>query len=164
MTETALQARGAQGRTRPPRKCSGSVIRFSVGGQKGYLLITENADGTVAGVTIKIEKQGSTIAGMMDATSIAINHGLSVGAPLTEYITELSQSRFHPAGPTDDEEIPVATSVLDYVARRLAIDYLPVDTRTELGILTAAERRAVEGADPLPVDLTGIAMSASTAN
>jgi len=160
MTENAVSTQRSQGRTRPPRVRTGATSRFVVGGQKGYLITGEHTDGTVADVTIKFAKQGSTMAGMMDAVSAAINLGLQAGAPLDEYVEGLTRSRFHPAGPTDDEELPEATSLLDYVFQRLALDYIPAQRRAELGILTAAERNARDGGEAWPADLVATAMSA----
>jgi len=95
--------------------------------------------------------------------SPAISLGLAAGAPLEEYVEGLTRSRFHPAGPTDDEELPVATSLLDYVFQHLALDYLPAQKRSGLGILTAAERKARDGGEAWPDDMVAIAMSAPVA-
>ena len=76
----------------------------------------------------------------MDAFSIAISLGLQHGVPLRTYVEKYSNMRFEPAGMTDDAELRIATSILDYVFRRLAVDYLPLEERQELGILTTDER------------------------
>src|SRR5207245_9527539 len=91
-------------------------------------------------VFIKMSKQGSTLAGVMDAFSIAISIGLQYGVPLEAFVSKYINMRFDPAGLTDDADVRMAQSVMDYIFRRLALDYLPYDTRAELGIFTATER------------------------
>jgi ribonucleoside-diphosphate reductase alpha chain len=103
-------------------------------------------------VFLKLGKQGSTLAGVMDAFSIAISVGLQYGIPLESYIAKFTNMRFEPAGITDDSDIRMASSVMDYIFRRLALDHLTFDQRSELGILTTAERTAaLTGEDPAPV-------------
>jgi ribonucleoside-diphosphate reductase alpha chain len=91
-------------------------------------------------VFLKLGKQGSTLAGVMDAFSIAISIALQYGVPLETYVQKFTNMRFEPAGLTDDPDIRMAQSILDYIFRRLALDYLPFDTRASLGIYTAQER------------------------
>jgi ribonucleoside-diphosphate reductase alpha chain len=91
-------------------------------------------------VFLKLGKQGSTLAGVMDAFSIAISIALQHGVPLETYVQKFTNMRFEPAGLTDDPDIRMAQSVLDYIFRRLALDYLPFETRSDLGIHTADER------------------------
>ncbi|MEU4243137.1 hypothetical protein [Actinoplanes sp. NPDC026619] len=140
------------------------TTRFTVDGQKGYLTTATAADGGLGEVTIRMAKQGSTLAGMMDALGQTISMGLKAGAPLEVYVGKLANMRFVPAGMTDDPELPMATSLMDYVARRLAVDHLPVQRRAEMGILTTAERRELVGSvdvvETTWSDLPGLAMSA----
>src|SRR5215468_2569448 len=89
-----------------------------------------------------MSKQGSTLAGVMDAFSVAISIGLQYGVPLETYVSKFTNMRFEPAGMTDDPDIRIANSVMDYIFRRLALDFLPYDRRAELGIFTASERAA----------------------
>jgi ribonucleoside-diphosphate reductase alpha chain len=93
-------------------------------------------------IFIKLGKQGSTLAGVMDAFSMSISVGLQYGIPLEFYVSKFCNQRFEPAGMTDDPDIRIATSVLDYLFRRLALDFLPYEKRAELGILSADERTA----------------------
>jgi ribonucleoside-diphosphate reductase alpha chain len=93
-------------------------------------------------VFLKLGKQGSTLAGVMDAFSIAISISLQYGVPLRTWVEKFTNMRFEPAGLTDDPDIRIASSVLDYIFRRIALDHLPADERAELGILSAAERSA----------------------
>ena len=144
-----------------PRVSQGETTRFTVDGQKGYLTTAAASDGGLGNLTIRMAKQGSTLAGMMDALGQAISLGLRAGAPLEVYVSMYANMRFAPAGMTDDPELPIATSLMDYVARRLAVDYLPAQRRAEMGILTTDERRAQAGAvEDTWTDLPGLAMSA----
>jgi ribonucleoside-diphosphate reductase alpha chain len=99
-------------------------------------------DDGVGEVFLKLGKQGSTLAGVMDAFSVAISVGLQYGIPLDSYVAKFTNMRFEPAGLTDDPDIRIASSVMDYIFRRLALDHLSYDERAELGILSAAERAA----------------------
>jgi ribonucleoside-diphosphate reductase alpha chain len=87
-----------------------------------------------------VSKQGSTLAGIMDAFSVSVSYGLQYGVPLRNYVEAFTNTRFEPAGITDDAELRIATSLLDYIFRRLAVDYLSYEERAELGILTTGER------------------------
>jgi len=99
-------------------------------------------------VFLKLGKQGSTLAGVMDAFSIAISVGLQYGIPLETWVAKFTNMRFEPAGITDDPDIRMVSSVMDYIFRRLALDHLPYEQRADLGILSVAERTAaLEGAD-----------------
>ena len=100
------------------------------------------ADGALGEVFLKLGKQGSTLAGVMDAFSISVSIGLQYGVPLETFVQKFTNVNFEPAGMTDDKDIRIAKSLMDYIFRRLALDYLPFETRSALGIFTAAERSA----------------------
>src|SRR6516225_225263 len=129
-------------RRRLPRQRPATVTRFSVAGAEGYMTASSYPDDGVGEVFLKLGKQGSTLAGVMDAFSMAISISLQYGVPLEKWVEKFTNMRFEPAGVTDDPDIRIASSVMDYVFRRLALDHLPYDTRSELGILSAAERAA----------------------
>ena len=136
-------------RKRLPRQRPATVTRFSVAGAEGYMTASSYPDDGVGEVFLKLGKQGSTLAGVMDAFSMAISVGLQYGIPLDSYVAKFTNMRFEPAGLTDDPDIRIASSVMDYIFRRLALDHLPYDDRAALGILSAAERAAeVAGQDP----------------
>jgi ribonucleoside-diphosphate reductase alpha chain len=155
-------------RKRLPKKRPAQTISFSVGGAEGYMTASSYPDNGLGEVFLKMSKQGSTLAGIMDAFSIAISIALQYGVPLETYVSKFTNMRFEPAGMTDDPDIRIANSVMDYIFRRLALDYLPFDTRAELGIFSAEERaRELDGEPmqaPAPtaeaVDLEGLAQSA----
>jgi ribonucleoside-diphosphate reductase alpha chain len=130
-------------RRRLPRQRSATVTRFSVAGSEGYMTASTYPDDGVGEVFLKLGKQGSTLAGVMDAFSIAISVGLQYGIPLESYVAKFTNMRFEPAGITDDPDIRMVSSVMDYIFRRLALDHLPYEQRADLGILSVAERSAV---------------------
>ena len=94
----------------------------------------EYEDGTPGEVFVNIAKQGSTLRGIMDAFAISLSHGLQYGVPLKDYVKSFTSMSFAPAGITDDPEIRTASSIVDFLARRLALTYLPFDDRLELGL------------------------------
>ncbi len=127
-------------RERLPKSRSGRTTSFSVAGAEGYMTASEYPDGHLGEVFLKLGKQGSTLSGVMDAFSIAISIALQYGVPLETYVQKFTNLKFEPAGMTDDPDIRIAQSIMDYIFRRLALDYLSFDERGELGIYTAAER------------------------
>ena len=132
-------------RRRLPKSRPAQTTSFSVGGAEGYMTTGAYADGALAEVFLKLGKQGSTLAGVMDSFSIAVSIGLQYGVPLETFVEKFSNLRFEPAGMTDDADIRMAQSMMDYIFRRLALDYLPFESRSALGIYSAAERaRALE--------------------
>ena len=152
-------------RRRLPKNRSATVTRFSVAGAEGYMTASEYPDDGVGELFLKLGKQGSTLAGVMDAFSMAISISLQYGVPLEKWVEKFTNMRFEPAGITDDPDIRIASSVLDYVFRRLALDHLPYETRADMGILSASERSAqLAGEDPAALaeeqDLGEMAQSA----
>lgn len=153
-------------RKRLPKKRPSETVSFSVGGAEGYLTASSYPDDGLGEVFLKMSKQGSTLAGVMDAFSVAISIGLQYGVPLETFVGKFTNMRFEPAGMTDDPDVRMAASVMDYIFRRLALDFLPYDTRAELGIFTAKERAAQVQAEAAAevaaasVDLAGMAASA----
>ena len=136
-------------RKRLPRQRPATVTRFSVAGAEGYMTASSYPDDGIGEVFLKLGKQGSTLAGVMDAFSMAISVGLQYGIPLDSYVAKFTNMRFEQAGLTDDPDIRIASSVMDYIFRRLALDHLSYEDRAALGILSAAERAAeVAGHDP----------------
>ncbi|WP_194911358.1 vitamin B12-dependent ribonucleotide reductase [Catenulispora rubra] len=129
----------------------GITSSFSVGGAEGYMTANSYEDGDLGEVFLKMSKQGSTLAGMMDAFSIAISVGLQYGVPLETYVAKFTNMRFEPAGMTDDPDVRMAQSIIDYIFRRLALDHLDFDTRAAYGIYTNEERqRQLETGSYLP--------------
>ncbi|GAB4066204.1 vitamin B12-dependent ribonucleotide reductase [Angustibacter speluncae] len=128
-------------RKRLPKSRPSRTTSFSVGGAEGYMTAGSYPDDGLGEVFLKLGKQGSTLAGVMDAFSIAISIALQYGVPLETYVEKFTNMRFEPAGMTDDPDVRMSASVMDYVFRRLALDHLPFDVRSAYGIYTAAERQ-----------------------
>ncbi len=122
------------------RNRTSRTFEFRVADCKGFVTVGEYADGRPGEVFLKVAKQGSTLAGIMDAFSITLSYGLQYGVPLRTYVEAFTNTRFEPAGMTDDPELRIASSLLDYIFRRLALDYLTLEERQELGILSVSER------------------------
>jgi ribonucleoside-diphosphate reductase alpha chain len=128
-------------RTRLPKKRTSKTIKFRVADTEGYLTVGEYPDGSVGEMFLKVAKQGSTLAGIMDAFAISISMGLQYGVPLNAYVKQFVNTRFEPSGMTDDPDFRIATSILDYVFRVLAYEYLAPAERHALGIRSAGERQ-----------------------
>src|SRR5262245_40552568 len=127
-------------REKLPRNRTSKTFEFRVADCKGFVTIGEYEDGRPGEIFLRVSKQGSTLAGIMDAFSISVSYGLQYGVPLRHYIEAFTNTRFEPAGITDDADLRIATSILDYIFRRLAVNYLSYEERAELGILTTGER------------------------
>ncbi|TQM14290.1 vitamin B12-dependent ribonucleotide reductase [Pseudonocardia kunmingensis] len=140
--EAAAPVEARPVRRRLPKKRPSETVSFTVGGAEGYLTAGSYPDNGLGEIFVKLGKQGSTLAGVMDAFSMSISVGLQYGIPLEFYVSKFSNLRFEPAGMTDDPDVRIATSVLDYLFRRLALDHLPYEKRAELGIFSAEERTA----------------------
>ena len=138
-------------RKRLPKTRDSRTTSFQVAGAEGYLTAGTYEDGELGEVFLKLGKQGSTLAGVMDAFSVAISIALQYGVPLEAFVSKFVNMRFEPAGMTDDKDIRMAQSMMDYIFRRLALDYLPYEKREALSIFTADERAAqVAGYDAAP--------------
>ena len=127
-------------RERLPRTRSSRTFEFRVADCKGFVTVGEYADGRPGELFIRVSKQGSTMAGIMDAFAISVSHGLQYGVPLKAFVHAFVGMRFEPAGITDDPEVRIANSIIDYLFRRLALEYLPYEERLDLGILGTSER------------------------
>ena len=145
-------------RKRLPKSRISRTTSFTVGGAEGYMTSGAHDDGELGEIFLKLGKQGSTLAGVMDAFSIAVSIGLQYGVPLETYVSKFTNLRFEPAGLTDDADVRMAQSLMDYVFRRLALDYLPFESRQALGIYSAEERqRYLETGSYEPTEETGSA-------
>ncbi|WP_127782438.1 vitamin B12-dependent ribonucleotide reductase [Rhodococcus sp. X156] len=155
-------------RKRLPKKRNGQTVSFAVGGAEGYVTAGNYPDGHVGEIFVKMSKQGSTLSGVMDAFSMAISIALQYGVPLETYVSKFVNMRFEPSGMTDDPDVRIATSVVDYLFRRLALDHLPAEKRAELGIYSAEERSAKVAATdygtgaPAEVDVEGLRSGVGT--
>ena len=138
--DAALRGAPAPPRNRLPRSRQSRTFSFRVTDCHGYMTVGEYDDGRPGEIFLTVAKQGSTLAGIMDAFAISVSHGLQYGVPLRSYVEAFTNMRFEPAGLTDDPELRIATSIVDYIFRRMALEYLSFDERSELGVLSVDER------------------------
>ena len=127
-------------RQKLPRTRTSRTFEFRVADCKGFATIGEYADGRPGEIFLTVSKQGSTLSGIMDAFAKSISYGLQYGVPLRAFVEAFTNMRFEPAGMTDDPDIRFASSIMDYLFRRLALEYLSLDERAELGIFSIEER------------------------
>jgi ribonucleoside-diphosphate reductase alpha chain len=150
-TGAVIEVAEAPVRKRLPKQRPSKTTSFRVGDIEGYLTAGSYPDDGLGEIFVNVSKQGSTLSGVMDAFSIAVSVGLQYGVPLEALVSKFTNMIFEPNGMTDDPDIRIAQSLVDYLARRLAIDYLDVETRHALGIKTTAERTAEVNGTAEPV-------------
>ena len=147
-----------------PRVRTSKTIEFKISDLKGYVTVGEFEDGQPGEIFITVAKMGSTLAGLMDAFGRSVSYGLQYGVPLKAYVRGMSSTNFAPFGSTDDPDIKTATSIVDYIFRRLALEYLNIDDRLELGLasledleaeLEAQQASLLDGPTEAPTDVTG---------
>ena len=127
-------------REKLPRSRASRTFEFRVADCKGFATVGEYGDGRPGELFIRVSKQGSTLSGIMDAFAIAVSHGLQYGVPLSAFVDAYVGMRFEPAGMTDDTDLRIASSLMDYLFRRLAVEYMTPDERRARNILTTGER------------------------
>jgi len=137
--ETVVVAAGPSRRKLPKTRPS-QTISFQVGEAKGYITAGEYPGDGIGEIFVKLGKQGSTLSGLLDAFAISVSIGLQYGVPLESYVQKFMNMRFEPSGLTDDDEIRFSTSIVDFLARKLALEYLPYEKRDALGVYTLEER------------------------
>lgn len=121
-------------RRKLPKVRNSKTYKFQIADLEGYFTVGEYEDGKPGELFISVSKQGSTLSGLMDSFAISVSHGLQFGVPLKSYVKTMRGTSFAPSGMTDDSEIRTASSITDYIFRRLALDYLSFDDRLELGL------------------------------
>jgi ribonucleoside-diphosphate reductase alpha chain len=148
-------------RRQMPRVRNSRTYRFVLADLEGFFTVGEYEDGTPGELFINVSKQGSTLSGVMDSFAISISQGLQYGVPLKRYVKSFRGSSFAPYGITDDTDIRTASSITDYIFRRLALDYLSFDDRLELGLasfddMPEAQTSLLEVSEPTPAQLTTV--------
>jgi ribonucleoside-diphosphate reductase alpha chain len=128
-------------RKRLPASRPARTVSFRVGESEGYITAGEYPDDGIGEIFLKASKQGSTLSGVMDAFAIAVSLGLQYGVPLEAFVEKFINMRFEPSGITNDPDIRFAASLMDYIFRRLALEYLPAEARERLGVKSVAERK-----------------------
>jgi ribonucleoside-diphosphate reductase alpha chain len=152
-TESEEPAERKAGRIKMPQSRPARTYSYRIGDAKGYLTAGSYPNDGLGEIFLKIAKQGSTLSGAMDAFAIAVSIGLQYGVPLEVFVRKFINQRFDPSGMTSDPDIRFAQSPIDYIFRRLALDYLPFDQRSIYGIYTTEERtQALETGDYQPVE------------
>lgn len=146
LADNKVLVKGAVRRLLPQRRQS-STYKFHLADLKGFFTVSEYEDGTPGELFINVAKQGSTLSGLMDSFAISVSHGLQYGVPLKSYVKTLMGTSFAPSGITDDKDLRTASSITDYIMRRLALDYLSFDDRLELGLASI---------DDMPDDQTSL--------
>ncbi|MGH3143403.1 MAG: LAGLIDADG family homing endonuclease, partial [Gaiellales bacterium] len=114
--------------------------KFRVGEYEGYIHVGLFENGTPGDIFVDIAKEGTTLAGLMNSFMISVSLGLQYGVPLEVYVSKFSHMRFEPAGATNDPDIRVAKSIVDYIFRWMGKKFLTVDQQEEIGILSAEVR------------------------
>jgi ribonucleoside-diphosphate reductase alpha chain len=148
-------------RRKLPRVRTSRTYRFEIADLKGFFTVGEYEDGAPGELFINVSKQGSTLSGIMDAFATSVSQGLQYGVPLKRYVKSFRGSSFAPAGITDDKEIRTASSITDYIFRRLALDYLSFDDRLELGLasfddMPEAQTSLLEIVEPAPIQVAAV--------
>jgi ribonucleoside-diphosphate reductase alpha chain len=111
--------------------------KFRVGDYEGYIHVGLYEDGTPGDIFVDIAKEGTTLAGLMNAFMISVSLGLQYGVPLEVYVSKFAHMRFEPSGQTNDADIRVAKSIVDYIFRWMGKKFLTTDQQEEIGILSA---------------------------
>jgi ribonucleoside-diphosphate reductase alpha chain len=123
-------------RNRLPRNCEAVRHKFRIGELAGYLHVGKYDDGKPGEVFITISKEGSTIAGLMDTLATITSMALQYGVPLETLVDKFSHVKFEPAGFTNNDDIPMASSIVDYVFRWLGSQFLTKEEQKEIGLRT----------------------------
>jgi ribonucleoside-diphosphate reductase alpha chain len=110
--------------------------KFKVGEYEGYIHVGLFDDGTPGDIFVDIAKEGTTLAGLMNSFMISVSLGLQYGVPLDVYVSKFSHMRFEPSGMTNDADIRVAKSIVDYIFRWMGKKFLSAEQQEEAGILT----------------------------
>ncbi len=127
-------------RRRLPDTRTSITHKFSIEGHEGYITVGTYEDGSPGEIFVTMAKEGSAISGMMDAFATSISLTLQYGVPIADLVHKFSHMRFEPAGRTENREIPVAQSVVDYIFRWLASQFLTEEEKAELGVLSEEVR------------------------
>jgi len=129
---TRLDTEAPQGEAKPVRRRladerSSITHKFSVGGHEGYITVGMYEDGAPGEIFITMAKQGSTISGLMDSVATGTSIALQYGVPLATLVKKFSHTRFEPAGFTNNPDVPIAKSVIDYIFRWLGHKFIRPD-------------------------------------
>ena len=138
--QSAASVQVAYERRPLPAERVSKTVEWEIKDCKGYMTVGEYEDGTPGEVFVRVSKHGGTLAGLMDSWAVAISHGLQMGVSIRSYLEAYRGFSFPPNGVTTDVDVRIATSLPDFLVRKLAVMYLPVEERADIGLLSAAER------------------------
>jgi ribonucleoside-diphosphate reductase alpha chain len=131
--------------------------KFSVGGHEGYITVGMYDDGNPGEIFVTMSKEGSTISGLMDGFATAISLALQYGVPLSTLVDKFIHTRFEPSGFTNNKDIPMAKSVMDYIFRWMALKFLQKEERQNVGLVADTvidEPAAAPAPAPVPPSAT----------
>jgi ribonucleoside-diphosphate reductase alpha chain len=152
-----------QERRRLPEDRTEIGRKFRVGDYEGYIHVGLYDDGTPGDIFVDIAKEGTTLAGLMNSFMISVSLGLQYGVPLEVYVSKFAHMRFEPSGQTNDTDIRVAKSLVDYIFRWMGKKFLDPDTQQELGIMSAEVRKRLAEAHDI-LDGNGNGFDSAEAN
>ncbi|QQS65084.1 vitamin B12-dependent ribonucleotide reductase [Candidatus Saccharibacteria bacterium] len=132
-----------------PKVRKSRTYRFEIADLEGYFTVGEYEDGTPGELFVNVSKQGSTLSGLMDSFAVSVSQGLQYGVPLKRYVKSFRGTSFAPSGITDDPELRTASSITDYMFRRIAKDYMSFDDQLELGLASFDDMPAEQTALPV---------------
>lgn len=138
-----------------PKVRKSRTYRFEIADLEGYFTVGEYEDGMPGELFVNVSKQGSTLSGLMDSFAVSVSQGLQYGVPLKRYVKSFRGTSFAPSGVTDDPELRTASSITDYMFRRIAKDYLNFDDQLELGLVSF---------DDMPVEQTSLPVAEPAGN
>ena len=121
-------------RRRLPDERRSITHKFQIGKHQGYINVGLYDDGNPGEVFLTMSKEGSVISGLVDAFATSISIGLQYGVPLKVFVNKFAHMRFEPSGETQNPNLPVATSIVDYIFRWLALKFLTPEERQAVGI------------------------------
>jgi len=147
--EALLVRHGRAIRRRLPDERNSITHKFRVGEQEGYMTVGLFEDGRPGEIFINMSKQGSTVSGLMDTVAMLTSYALQYGVPVTELASKLKSTRFEPSGPTGNPNIPIATSIMDYVFRWLELKFGGASAAAQPALIPADQVVISTGVDKL---------------
>jgi ribonucleoside-diphosphate reductase alpha chain len=156
-TETVSATASRPARRRLPDERKSITHKFSIAGHEGYLTVGMYEDGGPGEIFVVMAKEGSVVSGLMDSFATGISLALQYGVPLPVLVRKFTHTRFEPSGFTNNPQIPIAKSIMDYIFRWLALKFLPEEERSQV-LAEPAEEKA-NGAAIKPAASNGAALA-----
>lgn len=134
VTKVAAAEGAVPRRRRLPDERRAITHKFTIGNHEGYITVGLYDDGTPGEIFITMSKEGSTLSGLMDSFATAVSVGLQYGVPLKVLVNKFVHKRFEPSGYTQNANIRIAKSIVDYLFRWLAMKFLEVQDQISVGV------------------------------